>query len=216
MDPMAALREEWLNSSSTVPASEDRCSLAPELLLKHHIRRRKVMSKHVALILLLGLFSLSLEAASPKAPPSDIFGTLSFSFANPGVREQGSRSGDQNYAGLWVGTFSSENGPRGDITYDLSKDTKGQWRGTVNFKYRNQPEEHKANLQSIQIVGGKLKANILEMPGGKGGVREARVEGQFQGDKLEGSLAISPKGSTDITNTWTWKTTKSSAAKSGR
>ena len=173
------------------------------------------MSKHVALILLLGLFSLSLEAASPKAPSSDIFGTWSFSFANPGVG-QGGRSSDQKYAGLWVGTFSSENGPKGDITYDLSKDNKGQWRGTVNFKYRNQPEEHKANLQSIQIVGGKLKANIIDMPGYKGGPREARVEGQFQGDKLEGSLTISPKGSTDITNTWTWKTTKSSAAKPGR
>jgi hypothetical protein len=212
---MAPLREEWLRSPSTAPASEDRCSLAPELLLKHRIRRRKVMSKHVALMLLLGLFSLSLEAASPKAPSSDIFGTLSFSFANPGVREQGSRSGDQKYAGLWAGTFSS-NGPKGDISYTLSKDSKGQWRGTLSFKFSNQPEEYKADLQSIQIVGGKLKANIIEMPGGKGGVREARIEGQFQGDKLEGSIAISPKGSTDIVNTWTWKTTKSSAAKSGR
>jgi hypothetical protein len=174
------------------------------------------MSKHIAIFLLIGLLSLSLGAASPKTMASDIFGTWCFSFASPVVVGQGGRSSDQKYAGLWVGTFSSENGPKGDMTYDLSKDNKGQWRGTVNFKYRNQPEEHKANLQSIQIVGGKLKANILEMPGGKGSVREARIEGQFQGDKLEGSIAISPKGSTDITNTWTWKATKSSAAKPGR
>jgi hypothetical protein len=174
------------------------------------------MRKCLALILLIGLLSLSLGAASLKTMASEIFGTLGAPFEGPVVGEQGSRSGDQKYAGLWVGTFSSENGPKGDITYDLSKDNKGQWRGTVNFKYRNQPEEHKANLQSLQITGGKMKANILEMPGSKGGAREARVEGQFQGDKLEGSLTISPKGSTDITNKWTWKTTKSSAAKPGR
>jgi hypothetical protein len=216
MDPMAASREEWLKSAPTAGATEDRCSLAPELLLRHRIRRRKVMSKHVALVLLIGLLSLSLGAASPKTMASDIFGTMGVAIESPVVGEQGGRSGDQKYAGLWVGTFSSENGPKGDITYDLSKDNKGQWRGTVNFKFRNQPEEHKADLQSLQITGGKMKANILEMPGSKGGAREARVEGQFQGDKLEGSIAISPKGSTDITNTWTWKTTKSSAAKLAR
>jgi len=165
---------------------------------------------------LIGLLSLSLGAASLKTMASDIFGTWGVSFERPVVGEQGGRSGDQKYAGKWVGTFSSENGPKGDITYDLSKDNKGQWRGTVNFKYRNQPEEHKSNLQSIQIVGGKLKANIIDMPGYKGGPRDARVEGQFQGDNFEGSLTISPKGSPDITNTWTWKTTKGSAAKSGR
>jgi hypothetical protein len=31
MDPMAALREEWVISSPTAPANEDRCNLAPEL-----------------------------------------------------------------------------------------------------------------------------------------------------------------------------------------
>jgi hypothetical protein len=174
------------------------------------------MRKCLALILLIVLLSLSLGAASLKTMASDIFGTLGVPFESPVVGEQGGRSGDQKYAGLWVGTFSSENGPRGDITYDLSKDNKGQWRGTMNFKYRNQPEEYKANLQSIQIVGGKLKANIIDLPGYKGGPRDARIEGQFQGDKFEGSLAVSPKGSTDITNTWTWKTTKSSAAKPAR
>ena len=173
------------------------------------------MSKHVALVLLIGLLSLSLGAASPKTMASDIFGTMGVAIESPVVGEQGGRSGDQKYAGLWAGTFSS-NGPKGDISYTLSKDSKGEWRGTLSFKFSNQPEEYKADLQSIQIVGGKLKANIVEMPGAKGGVREARIEGQFQGDKFEGSIAISRKGSTDIVNTWTWKTTRSSAAKLAR
>ena len=172
------------------------------------------MRKRLALILLIVLITLSLGAASPKTMASGIFGTWCFSFASPVVLGQGGRLDDQKYAGLWAGTFSSI-GPKGDISYTLSK-SKGEWRGTLSFKFSNQPEEYKAGLQSIQIVGGKLKANIVEMPGAKGGVREARIEGQFQGDKFEGSLAISPKGSTDIVNTWTWKTTKSSAAKSGR
>lgn len=139
------------------------------------------MRKCLALILLIGLLSLSLGETSLKTMASDIFGTFGVPLESPVVSEQGRRSGDQKYAGLWVGTFSSENGPKGDITYTLSKDNKGQWRGTVNFKYLNQPEEHKANLQSLQITDGKIKANIIE-----------------------------------ILNKWTWKTTKSAAAKPGR
>src|SRR5262245_55567108 len=173
------------------------------------------MRKRLTLILLIGALSLSLGAASPKTVARDLSETLGYAFESPVVGGQDGRSGDQKYAGLWVGTFSSE-GPKGDISYGLSKDSKGQWRGTVKFKYRNQPEEYAATLQSLQITDGKMKANIIEMPGGKGGAREARVEGQFQGDKFEGSLNISPKGSPDITNTWTWITTKSAAAKPGR
>src|SRR5262245_10992292 len=173
------------------------------------------MRKRLALILLIGSISLSLGAASPKTMASDIFGTWRVSIANLVVVGQGGSSGDQKYAGRWVGTFSSER-PTGDISFTLSKDNKGQWRGTLEFKYTNQPENHKADFQPIQITDGKMKANIIEMPGGKGGAREARVEGQFQGDRLEGSLIISPKGSTEITNTWTWKTTKSGTAKQAR
>lgn len=71
------------------------------------------MRKCLALILLIVLLSLSLGAASLKTMASDIFGTLEVPFESPVVGEQGGRSGDQKYAGLWIGTFSSENGPRG-------------------------------------------------------------------------------------------------------
>jgi len=174
------------------------------------------MSKSLALFLLIGLLSLSPVNANRKTMASDRSLTFGGAFESPVAARQGGRSGAQKYSGLWVGTFSGEKGPGGDISYTLSRDSKGQWRGALDFKYRNQPEKYKADLQSIQITGEKMKANIIEMPGIKGGSREARVEGQFQGERLEGSLTISPKGSTDITNTWTWKTTKSATAKPGQ
>ena len=171
------------------------------------------MKKSLALLLWICLLSLSPVNANRKIMASDLSLTCGVDFESPVADGQGGRSVAPKYAGLWVGTFSGEKGPGGDISYTLNKDSKGQWRGALEFKYRNQPEKYKADLQSIQITGEKMKANIIEMPGIKGGSREARVEGQFQGERLEGSLTISPKGSTDITNTWTWKTTKSSAAK---
>ena len=158
------------------------------------------MRKHLRLILSIGLFSLSLGVVNRSITESMV------------VRGQSNRSGAQNYVGLWSGTWINENGPaKGTISYALSRDNKGQWRGTVNFKYQNQPEEYKADLQSLQITGGKMKAKF-DVVGGKG-AREFTVEGQFQGNKLEGSATISPKGSTAITNKWAWKTTKSAAAK---
>ena len=161
------------------------------------------MRKHLQLILSIGLFSLSLGVVNHSNTEGLVF------------RGQGNRSSEPNYVGLWGGTWINENGPtKGTISYALSKDNKGQWRGTVNFKYQNQPEEYKADLQSLQIAGGKMKAKF-EIVGGKG-AREFTVEGQFQGNKLEGSAAISHKGSTDIVGKWTWKTTKSAAAEPGR
>ena len=161
------------------------------------------MRKHLRLILSIGLFSLSLGVVNRSITESMV------------VRGQSNRSGAQNYVGLWSGTWINENGPaKGTISYALSRDNKGQWRGTVNFKYQNQPEEYKADLQSLQITGGKMKAKF-DVVGGKG-AREFTVEGQFQGNKLEGSAAISPRGSTAITSKWAWKTTKSAVAKPGR
>jgi hypothetical protein len=164
--------------------------------MKPCIGRKKVMKKRVWLILSIGLISLSFGGAKPSGTESTV------------VRGQG----NQNYAGLWSGTWVNENGPaKGIISYTLSKDNKGQWRGTVNFKYQNQPEEYKADLQSLQIAGEKMKAKF-EIVGLKG-AREFTVEGQFQGNKLEGSAAISRRGSTVVTSKWAWKTTKSVAAK---
>ena len=147
------------------------------------------MRKHLRFILSIGLFSLALGAANRSNSES------------MAVRGQGNRSGDQNYVGLWGGTWTNENGPtKGTISYALNRDNKGQWCGTVNFKYQNQPEEDKADLQSLQIAGGKMKAKF-EIEGGKG-AREFTV--------------ISHKGSTDIVGKWTWKTTRSAAAEPGR
>jgi hypothetical protein len=161
------------------------------------------MGKRLWLILSIGLFSLLLVGANRSITESAV------------VRGHGNRSAEQNYAGLWVGTWVNENGgAKGIISYALSKDNKGQWRGTVNFKYQNQPEEYKSDLQSLQIAGGKMKAKF-EVVGGKG-AREFTVEGQFQGNKLEGSATISPKGSTSVTSKWAWKTMKSAEAKPGR
>jgi hypothetical protein len=161
------------------------------------------MRKLLQLILSIGLFSLSLAVVNRSNTENTI------------VRGQGNSSGGQNYIGLWGGTWIRENGvPKGTISYALSRDNKGQWRGTVKFKYENQPEEYKADLQSLQIADGKMKAKF-EIVNGKG-AREFTVEGKFQGNKLEGSATFSRKGSTDIVGKWTWKTTRSAAAEQVR
>ena len=158
------------------------------------------MRKRLLLILLISLFGLPLGAASRSITESLVVGG------------QVNRSSDQKYLGLWVGTCVNENGPtKGTISYTLSKNNKGQWHGTVNIKYQNQPEEYKADLLALQIADGKMKAKF-EITGGKG-AREFMVEGQFQRDKLEGSATLSRKGSTGTTGKWIWKTTKSTAAK---
>src|SRR5262249_28130293 len=121
--------------------------------------------------------------------------------------QQGSRSEDQKYAGLWVGSYSGEGGSSGDLSFNISRDEKGQWRGTV--KYTNQDGQQSAEFKSLQITNGKLKATI-DTPAGD---VDVTIDGQFQGDKLEGSYAISPKGSTEATEKGTWKLTKGTAAK---
>ena len=150
-------------------------------------------------ITLLFVFSMLLLPLALSATESPIAG------------KQGSRPGDQEddqkYTGLWVGTYTGVNGDSGDVSFTLSKDDKGQWRGTV--KYSNENGEQKADLLSLQITDGKMKTKI-ETSDGKA---EATIEGQFQGDKLEGSYTISPKDTGEIGDRGTWKTTKSTAVK---
>jgi hypothetical protein len=135
----------------------------------------------------------------------------SFLFAaeNPGAGGQGSGTDDQKYVGAWVGSYNTD-GYTEKISYTLSKDEKGQWRGTM--KWINNSGEHTAELKSLQIADGKMKGKV-ETPDGQA---ETVIEGQFQGDKLEGTYAVSPKGSTEVVEKGTWKVTKSAAAKTGQ
>ena len=123
---------------------------------------------------------------------------------------QGSGSDDKKYVGEWVGSYSAGNGNTDKLTFTLSKDEKGQWRGTA--KWINQDGEQTADFKSLQIEGGKMKGKIE----GPDGQVEVAIEGQFQGDKLEGTYAVSPKGSTEVAEKGEWKVTKSAAAKTGQ
>jgi len=125
---------------------------------------------------------------------------------NPGASGQGRASDDQKYAGSWVGSYSVDNGYTNKISYALSKDEKGQWRGAV--KFTNMDGEQTADFKSLQIVDGKMKGKI-ESPDGQ---MEVTIEGQFQGDKFEGTYAGSPKGSTEVLEKGTWKVAKSAAS----
>jgi hypothetical protein len=128
---------------------------------------------------------------------------------NLGAGGQGSGSDDKKYVGEWVGSYSADNGATDKLSYTLSKDEKGQWRGAV--KWISQDGEHSADFKSLQIADGKMKGKI-ESPDGQ---VEITIEGQFQGDKLEGTYAISPKGSTEVVEKGEWKVAKSASAKKG-
>jgi hypothetical protein len=123
---------------------------------------------------------------------------------------QGNDSDDKKYAGVWAGSYSVDNGNTEKLSYTFSKDEKGQWRGTVKFV--NQDGEQTADFKSLQIADGKMKGKI-ESPDGQA---EVTIEGQFQGDKLEGTYAVSAKGSTDVVEKGTWKVSKNAAAKTGQ
>src|SRR5215510_16568624 len=136
--------------------------------------------------------------------------SILFAAENPGASGQGGGSDDQKYVGEWAGSYSDGNGNGDKLSYTLSKDEKGQWHGTV--KWISQDGEHSADLKSLQIVDGRMKGKI-ESPDGE---VEITIEGQFQGDKLEGTYAISPKGSTEVVEKGAWKAAKSAAAKTGQ
>jgi len=136
--------------------------------------------------------------------------SILFAAENPGASGQGGGSDDQKYVGEWAGSYSDGNGNGDKLSYTLSKDEKGQWRGTV--KWVNQNGANTADFKSLQIVDGKMKGKIE----GPDGEVEVLIEGQFQGDKLEGTYAVSPKGSTEVVEKGEWKVTKSAAAKTGQ
>src|SRR5262245_41179808 len=125
---------------------------------------------------------------------------------NLGTAWQGSGSDDNKYVGLWDGSYSADTGRTAKLSYTLSKDEKGQWRGTVKYTEKG---EHTAEFTSLEIADGKRKGK-LESPNGQD---EITMEGQFQGEKLEGTYAISPKGSTEVIAKGTWKVAKSASAK---
>jgi hypothetical protein len=117
---------------------------------------------------------------------------------------QGGKS-SQNPAGLWSGTYATEGGSTGTLSFDISKDEKNQWRGVLRFS--NQDGEQTADLKSIQVTADKFMAKI-ESPDGQA---EVAIEGQFGSDKFEGTYTVSPKGGTGTIEKGTWKTTKTKA-----
>ncbi|HZS07293.1 MAG TPA: hypothetical protein VFD58_20820 [Blastocatellia bacterium] len=129
------------------------------------------------------------------------------SAAGGSASPRGKQSDDQKYAGTWTGSYSTVDGNTGALTYILSKDEKGQWRGTV--KFTNQDGEQTAEMKSLQIAEGKLKAKI-EPPNGE---VEVTIEGTFQGEQFEGTYSVLPKGSTDVAEKGTWKVTRKPAGK---
>jgi len=131
-------------------------------------------------------------------------------FRPSGAGGQGSAADDKKYVGEWAGSYSGPNGDTDKLSYTLSKDENGKWRGTV--KWVNQNGENKADFKSLEIADGKMKGKI-EDPNGE---VEVAIEGQFQGDKLEGTFAVSPKGSTEVVEKGSWKAAKSPAAKTGQ
>jgi len=129
---------------------------------------------------------------------------------NPGAGGQRSGSDDQKYVGEWAGSYSVDNGYTNKLSYTLSKDEKGQWRGTM--KWVNQNGDHAADFKSLQVADGRMKGKVEIMDG----QMESAIEGQFQGDRLEGTYAVSPKGSTEVVEKGSWKATKSAGAKTGQ
>jgi hypothetical protein len=114
-----------------------------------------------------------------------------------------SAQGDQTYAGKWVGTYASDGGGSGNVTYVLSKDEKGQWQGTI--KYTNQDGEKTANLRGLEIAGGKFRAKL----DGPDNEVEVALEGEFKGNGLSGTYTVLQKSSKEVAEKGTWKTAKS-------
>jgi hypothetical protein len=120
---------------------------------------------------------------------------------------QGGKSDDQKYVGTWAGTYTTENGPTNQLSYTFTKDDKGKWGGKIN--YTNQDGEQTAEFKSLDIADGKMKAKI-ESPDGQ---VEVTIEGKFEGDNLEGTYAVIPKGQTEPTEKGSWKVTRTTAKK---
>jgi hypothetical protein len=136
--------------------------------------------------------------------------SILFAAVNQAAGGQGSGSDDQKYVGEWVGSYSADGGYTNKLSYTLSKDEKGQWRGMM--KWVNESGDHTADFKSLQVADGKMKGKVEIMDG----QMESAIEGQFQGDRLEGTYAVSPKGSTEVVEKGAWKAAKSAGAKAGQ
>jgi hypothetical protein len=132
-----------------------------------------------------------------------------FASENPVAGAQGSGSDDQKYAGVWIGSYSVDNGYTNKLALTFSKDDKGQWRGAM--KYTNEGGEQTIEFKSLQIADGKMKGKF-ESPDGQ---VEGTVEGRLQGERLEGVYSGYRKGTTEIMEKGTWTATKNTAAKPG-
>jgi hypothetical protein len=130
--------------------------------------------------------------------------------ANPVAGQQGGGSGDQKYAGTWVGSYSSEDGNGGDLSFLITKDEKGQWRCTV--KYTNPGGQQTAEFKELLIADGKLSGKFDNWDG----QAVITIVGQFQGGRLEGTYSSTPKGETEVAEKGTWKVTKGAAAKTAQ
>jgi hypothetical protein len=129
---------------------------------------------------------------------------------NQAAGGQGGGSDAQKYVGVWAGSVTRANGDTHELSYLLKKDEKGEWGGTV--KWANRHGEQSADFKSLQIVEGKLKGKFEDQDGRV----EATIEGQFQGDKLEGTFVVYAKGSTEVVEQGSWKVAKSAEAKTGQ
>ena len=110
---------------------------------------------------------------------------------------------DQKYAGTWSGTFKSESGGGGTLSYTFKKDDKGAWQGSI--KYTNDNGEQSAVLKELTIANGHFKAK-MDPPDGQ---VQVMLDGDFKGNQLDGTFVVTPKDSSDPVEKGTWTTTKS-------
>src|SRR5262245_58972691 len=127
-----------------------------------------------------------------KTPLLIVVLTLMVTSVLPAAGGQGGGEDAKKYVGVWAGSVTRANGDTHELSYILKKDEKGQWGGTV--KWANQNGEQSADFNSLQIADGKMKGKFEAQDGQV----EATLEGQFQGDKLEGTFVVYRKGSTEV------------------
>jgi hypothetical protein len=109
---------------------------------------------------------------------------------------------DQKYAGTWSGTFKSESGGSGQLSYTFKKDDKGAWQGSI--KYTNDAGTQSADLKDLTIANGHFKAK-MDPPDGQ---VQVMLDGDFKGNQLDGTYVVMPKDSSDPVEKGTWTTTK--------
>jgi hypothetical protein len=109
---------------------------------------------------------------------------------------------DQKYAGTWSGTFKSDSGGSGQVSYTFKKDEMGVWQGSI--KYTNDAGPQSAELKDMTITSGHFKAK-MDSPDGQ---VQVTLDGDFKGNQLDGTFVVIPKDSADPVEKGTWTTTK--------